>query len=63
MDGRDETQLPPSPELKANFISRTYLLWVFPFLRRGAKKDLNYEDLYHALPEDSAEKLGLQMEE
>ncbi|CAL8111764.1 unnamed protein product [Orchesella dallaii] len=57
MDFR-EIQLETSPEIKANPISKLFLLWLFPFLRKGSKADLNAGDVYKALPEDSSARLG-----
>jgi len=53
-----ETKLTSSPEIKANPISKLFLLWLLPFLRKGAKKNLNAEDVYEALPQDSSSTLG-----
>lgn len=56
------TQLNPNPEKKANPISRLFLLWVIPFLRQGAKKDLVLEDVYSSLSEDGSAVLGNTVE-
>lgn len=61
MDFRD-VSLEENPERKANPISRLFVLWVFPLLRKGSKKDLNFEDLFRSLPEDSSAKLGSAFE-
>ncbi|ODN04666.1 Multidrug resistance-associated protein 4 [Orchesella cincta] len=56
--GFHEIRLETSPKIKANPISKLFHLWLLPFLRKGSKKDLTYEDVYEALPEDSSSKLG-----
>ncbi|ODN04671.1 Multidrug resistance-associated protein 4 [Orchesella cincta] len=53
-----EIPLETSPEIKANPISKLFLLWLLPFLRKGAKNDLNAGNVYKALPEDCSSKLG-----
>lgn len=36
--------------------------WLNPLMKLGTKKELQIEDLYQALPEDEAEKLGLKLQ-
>ncbi|CAL8111765.1 unnamed protein product [Orchesella dallaii] len=58
-----EKGLKPSPEIKANPISKLFLLWLLPLLRKGAKKDLNAEDVYKTLPANCSSRLGIAVHE
>ncbi|CAG7731096.1 unnamed protein product [Allacma fusca] len=51
-------ELPKSPYLKANFLSRRFFWWLNRFFREGYKRELEIDDLYETLPEDKSAELG-----
>ncbi|OXA51509.1 Multidrug resistance-associated protein 4 [Folsomia candida] len=50
--------LATSPRISASLFSKMFFIWLYPLFNVGAKKDLEYEDLYNTLPEDEATLLG-----
>ncbi|CAL8080013.1 unnamed protein product [Orchesella dallaii] len=51
----------PNPREKANIVSRLFFLWIFPLFCKGAKQDLNIDDMYNAPKEDSSAQLGTRL--
>ncbi|KAB0798124.1 hypothetical protein PPYR_09117 [Photinus pyralis] len=52
----------PSPEVKANPISKLFFCWVLPLFYKGFKKDLEVQDLYNVNQCDLSSKLGNKIE-
>ncbi|KAB0798125.1 hypothetical protein PPYR_09118 [Photinus pyralis] len=52
----------PSPEVKANPISKLLFCWIIPLFCKGFKKDLEIEDLYNVKKCDISQTLGDTME-
>ncbi|XP_025836971.1 probable multidrug resistance-associated protein lethal(2)03659 [Agrilus planipennis] len=52
----------PSPETRANPLSKLMFWWVIPFLKYGYKHDLEVTNLYNTTPGDYSDILGDQLE-
>ncbi|XP_018564796.1 multidrug resistance-associated protein 4-like [Anoplophora glabripennis] len=48
----------PSPEAKANFISKLFFCWLCPFLRYGYRNDVQMKDIYDTSQANMSEPLG-----
>ncbi|CAH1159391.1 unnamed protein product [Phaedon cochleariae] len=59
----NKKHLNPSPEIKANILSRLFFCWVLPFLTYGYKKDLEVKDIYNTTNSDLSGPLGDKLEE
>jgi len=51
----------PNPRENASIISKLFFLWIFPLFCKGAKQDLNIDDMYNAPKEDSSSQLGIRL--
>ncbi|KAF7283323.1 ATP-binding cassette sub-family C member 4-like [Rhynchophorus ferrugineus] len=52
----------PSPEEKANFLSKLFFCWVLPFFKTGYQKDLEVKDIYNSTKKDLSGPLGDALE-
>eukprot|EP00184_Porphyridium_aerugineum_P008362 CAMPEP_0184691344 /NCGR_PEP_ID=MMETSP0313-20130426/235_1 /TAXON_ID=2792 /ORGANISM="Porphyridium aerugineum, Strain SAG 1380-2" /LENGTH=1513 /DNA_ID=CAMNT_0027149041 /DNA_START=177 /DNA_END=4718 /DNA_ORIENTATION=+ len=50
-------QRKPSPEIRANIISRIFLLWVFPIIITGWRKPLQDEDMWELAQTENSEQV------
>ncbi|XP_018564831.1 probable multidrug resistance-associated protein lethal(2)03659 [Anoplophora glabripennis] len=48
----------PSPEIKANIISKIFFWWLFPFLKHGYKHGVQMKDIYDTSEKHKAENVG-----
>lgn len=51
-DAEPSPNRPESPEVRSNFLSRLFLLWVFPLVLRGFRKPLDDVDLWELRDEE-----------
>ena len=52
-----------NPGVKANFLSRLFILWIVPLLFRGHQETgLNADDLCKCIPADVSEELGNRLQ-
>ncbi|XP_022899785.2 ATP-binding cassette sub-family C member 4-like isoform X1 [Onthophagus taurus] len=52
----------PSPESKANILSKTFFCWTFPLFYYSYKNDLEIKNLYNTQSQDQSEPLGNLLE-
>ncbi|CAL8127080.1 unnamed protein product [Orchesella dallaii] len=53
-----QENLPESPLIKANILSKLMFWWLNGFFATGNKRDLQINDIHQALPNDKSKKLG-----
>jgi len=51
----------PNPRENASQLSKILFLWIYPLFCKGAKQDLNIDDLYNPLNEDRSSHLGIRL--
>ncbi|KAJ8929216.1 hypothetical protein NQ314_018095 [Rhamnusium bicolor] len=47
---------------RANIISRLFFCWLLPYFAKGFKRELNEDDMYHAIRKDESKRLGDKLE-
>ncbi|XP_074039396.1 ATP-binding cassette sub-family C member 4 [Leptinotarsa decemlineata] len=52
----------PSPEIKANVLSKIFFCWILPFFKYGYNRDLEVKDIYNVVNDDKAGPLGNLLE-